>query len=316
VLTLVEAILENPDVVLHRQLDKLKTERMDEMKAQGIEYEQRIAELEEMEWPKPNRDFIYTTFNAFADKHPWIGETNIRPKSVAREMYETFASFAEYVRDYGLQRSEGVLLRYLSDVYKTLTQAVPAAARTDELLDVIVHFRQMLQVIDSSLLDEWESLKDSTGRRVVVHEAVIAEKPRDLAADPKALAVRVRAELHALLKALSARDHAGALACLAPGSTDADGAAWTEERLAAAMAPYWAAHPRIDTTPAARRPHNTIVTRIDDRPFRAQQRIIDPAGDEDWSIDCLVDLDAAPANAADAPGAAPRPLLALQRIGT
>ena len=103
VLTLVEAILEDPEVVLRRQLDELKTARMDEMKAQGIEYEQRIAELEEMEWPKPNRDFIYTTFNAFADKHPWIndrhGQTNIRPKSVAREMYETFASFAEYVRD-------------------------------------------------------------------------------------------------------------------------------------------------------------------------------------------------------------------------
>ncbi|HEY2902358.1 MAG TPA: DUF3516 domain-containing protein, partial [Polyangia bacterium] len=203
VLTLVEAILENPDVVLHRQLDKLKTERMDEMKAQGIEYEQRIAELEEMEWPKPNRDFIYTTFNAFADKHPWVGETNVRPKSVAREMYETFASFAEYVRDYGLQRSEGVLLRYLSDVYKTLTQTVPAAARTDEVLDVIAHFRHMLQTIDSSLLDEWESLKDGSGRRVVVHESPIAERPNDLATDPKALAVRVRTELHALLKALS-----------------------------------------------------------------------------------------------------------------
>ena len=95
VLSLVEAILENPDVVLRSQLDRIKTERMDAMKAAGMDYEQRIAELETLEWPKPNREFIYATFNAFSDKHPWVGEENIRPKSVAREMFETFCTFAD-----------------------------------------------------------------------------------------------------------------------------------------------------------------------------------------------------------------------------
>ncbi|HEY2899490.1 MAG TPA: DUF3516 domain-containing protein, partial [Polyangia bacterium] len=214
-----------------------------------------------------------------------------------------------YIRDYGLQRSEGVLLRYLSDVYKTLTQAVPAAARTDEVLDVIAHFRQMLKVIDSSLLDEWENLKDPSGRRaVVVHESPIADRPRDLAADPKALAARLRADLHALLKALSARDYASALACLAPAAPD-DGEPWTEDRLAAALASYWTAHPSIVTTPAARRPSNTIIAPLGDRRWRAQQRIIDPAGDEDWAIDCVVDL------GGDEEADATRPLLSLQRIG-
>jgi hypothetical protein len=271
-----------------------------------------------MEWPKPNREFLYATFNAFADKHPWVGETNIRPKSVAREMYETFATFAEYVRDYGLQRSEGVLLRYLADVYKTLSQAVPAAARTDEVLDIIGHFRLLLKEVDSSLIDEWESLKDPAGRRViVVHPSAVADRPRDLADDPKALAVRVRAELHVLLKTLSTRDYAHALTRLRP-DPQGDGEPWTEERLTLALAPYWAEHASMVTTPAARRPSNTVIQPLGPRRWRAQQRIIDPAGDEDWAIDCVVDLTGADAGdgAAGPDGAAENgPLLALSRIG-
>src|SRR5262249_49153017 len=139
-LTLVESILENPDLVLMRQLDKIKTEKMAEMKAAGVEYDDRIAELEKLEYPKPNRDFVYDTFTAFAKKHPWVGQENIRPKSIAREMFETFQSFPEYVKDYGLERGEGLLLRYLSDVYKTLVQTVPAPAKTLEVDDVITYF--------------------------------------------------------------------------------------------------------------------------------------------------------------------------------
>ena len=107
VLTLVESILENPDAVLRKQLDKLKTEKMAELKAEGVEYEQRIEELEAMEWPKPNRDFIYETFNDFADRHPWVGTENMQPKSVAREMYEGFASFDDYVRSLGARAERG-----------------------------------------------------------------------------------------------------------------------------------------------------------------------------------------------------------------
>ena len=93
---------------------------MAEMKMAGIEYDQRIEELEKLEYPKPNREFVYSTFNAFADKHPWVGQENIRPKSIAREMFENFRSFSDYIRDYELQRAEGVLLRHLNSVYKVL----------------------------------------------------------------------------------------------------------------------------------------------------------------------------------------------------
>jgi superfamily II RNA helicase len=304
VLSLVEAILENPDVILHRQLDSLKTERMAEMKAKGIEYDQRIAELDEMEWPKPNRDFIYSTFNAFAEKHPWVGEMNVRPKSVAREMYERFASFDDYVRDYGLQRSEGVLLRYLSEAWKTLEQTVPAALRTDEVLDVLAHFRALLRDVDSSLLDEWESLKDVGGRGARAGAAALPRPmSRELGADPRALAARLRADMHRLVRALAARDYEGAARLLV-----ADGAEpWTAVRLGEAMAPYWAEHAALRTTPEARRPLLTLLDPLGPQRFRVQQRLIDPEGEEDWSLDCVVDL--------SIPRPEGAPLLDLQRVG-
>ncbi len=195
VLTLVEAIVENPDVVLRKQLDKLKTEKMAEMKAAGVEYEERIAELDALEWPKPNRDFIYATFNDFAQRHPWVGEENIRPKSIAREMYEGFDRLRRLrAVDCGLERSEGVLLRYLSQVFKTLEQTVPAAARTDEVLDVMAHFRSLLREVDSSLLEEWEALADPTRRPA--KSAARAAAPVDPAAERRATVAAIRAELH------------------------------------------------------------------------------------------------------------------------
>jgi superfamily II RNA helicase len=160
VLTLVESILENPDLILRRQVDRLKTIRMEEMKREGLEYEERIAELEKVEHPKPNGEFIYDRFNEFARFHPWIGTENIRPKSVAREMVETFQSFHEYIREYGLERTEGLLLRYLSEVYKVLVQTVPEREKTPEIESIIEYFGEMLRGVDSSLVDEWERLRD------------------------------------------------------------------------------------------------------------------------------------------------------------
>src|SRR5439155_7176472 len=124
-LTLVESILEDPDIILRKQLDRVKDRKMAEMKLEGIEYEERMEELEKLEYLKPNREFVYSTFNAFADKHPWVGQENIRLKSIAREMFEQFRSFADYTKDYQLQRAEGVLLRHLSSVHKVLVQTGP-----------------------------------------------------------------------------------------------------------------------------------------------------------------------------------------------
>jgi hypothetical protein len=118
-----------------------------------------MEELEKLEYPKPLRDFVYGTFDAFALKHPWVGHANIRPKSVARDMLERFATFNDYVRQYELQRSEGVLLRYLSDAYKTLAQTVPESYRDEAVEEALQSLRRTVREADSSLIDEWERLQ-------------------------------------------------------------------------------------------------------------------------------------------------------------
>jgi superfamily II RNA helicase len=301
VLTLVEAIVEDPDPVLRRQLDLLKDEKMAQMKADGVEYDQRIAELEALEWPKPNRDFIYATFDDFAARHPWVGHQNVRPKSVARAMYEACAAFNQYVRDLGIERSEGVLLRYLSQVWKTLEQTVPLSARTEELLDVLAYLGTLLRDVDSSLLDEWESLADPTRRRSrPARETTVSVDP---AAERRSTLAVIRAELHKLAAALARRDHAAAARLVGAGEAEP----WTPERLAAAMAPFWAEHQILLVTPEARRPDRTQLDELEPRQFRAQQTLVDGDGDEDWSIDCRVDL--------DPPRGDGEPLLQLVRIG-
>src|SRR5512143_2343038 len=176
-LTLVESILEDPDLILRRQLDKVKDRKMAEMKADGLEYDQRMEELEKLEYPKPLRDFVYSTFNAFADRHPWVGEENIRPKSIAREMFENFRSFAEYVLDYELQRVEGLLLRHLNSVYKVLSQTVPDQSKTDELFEMEDYLRTMLRGVDSSLADEWERMKDPEYQPLAARQAADQRPP-------------------------------------------------------------------------------------------------------------------------------------------
>src|SRR6185503_20941378 len=116
-----------------------------------------------LEYPKPRREFIYSTFNAFADRHPWVGQENIRPKSIAREMFEQFRSFADYVRDYELQRAEGVLLRHLNNVYKVLSQTVPDGAKTELLRELELFLGAMIRQVDSSLLEEWEKMQHAGG---------------------------------------------------------------------------------------------------------------------------------------------------------
>jgi superfamily II RNA helicase len=305
VLSTVESILEDPDVILWKQLDRARGEAVAEMKARGMEYDERMAELEKVEYPKPNRDFVYATFNEFAAKHPWVGTENIRPKSVARELAERFMTFADYVREYELQRSEGLLLRYLSEAYKTLVQTVPETYRTDEVLDLIAFLRVTVRGVDSSLIDEWERMRDPAYQALAVDARAAVEAtlgPPPVWADPKAFAARVRTDLHRLLTALARKDHPAAVAALAPGT------AWTPERLAAELAPYWAEHPRIDVTPAARRAHNTLLREVGPRRWEAIQRVVDEEGEADWMLQCEIDL--------TAPRDPDLPLVDLVRAGT
>ncbi len=307
VLTMCESILENPDAVLWKQLDAARGKAVAEMKAKGMEYDERMAELEKVEYPKPLADFVYANFNEFAALHPWVGTENIRPKSIAREMVERYMTFNDYVGEYGLDRAEGVLLRYLSDAYKTLVQTVPESYRDERVEDVIAFLRTTVRGVDASLLDEWERMRDPAYRMAPPDQrAALAElpvRPAQPDDDPRTFAARVRIELHRLLVAFAGRRWEAAAAAL----YQPDGA-WPPARLEQEVQPYFAEHPAIDTRPVARLPHNTLLEKTGLRTYRARQRIVDPEGEVDWMIECSIDL--------AEPRPAEAPLLALVRVGT
>jgi superfamily II RNA helicase len=310
VLSMVESILEDPDVVLFRQLDRARGQAVAEMKARGLEYEERMAELEKVEYPKPNRDFVYSTFDEFAARHPWVGHENIRPKSVAREMVERCIGFDDFVRDLDLQRSEGAVLRYLTEAYKALIQAVPEGYRDEALDDVIAFLRAVVRGVDSSLLDEWERLRDPefqpAAAAAASPETLLAAVPRPPDADPRAFAARVRNELHRLLRALADRRWEAAAEALR--RRPEGGPPWPPERIAREMEPYFAEHAAIDLSPRARLPHNTLLEKVGPKAYRARQRVMDPEGEVDWAVEC--DIDLAP------PPGEEEPLIELVRIGT
>ncbi|MEM9081333.1 MAG: DUF3516 domain-containing protein, partial [Verrucomicrobiota bacterium] len=164
VFSLIESILENPDQILRQQINRAKDEAMAEMKEDGLNYDQRMEELEKIEYPKPLADFIYDTYNTYLASHPYLKSEPIRPKSIAREIYDTYSSFEDYIKTYKLEKSEAVLLRHLSEVYKVLSQTIPPAFKTEDLQDAETHLETLVRQTDSSLLDEWQSLSDLNGR--------------------------------------------------------------------------------------------------------------------------------------------------------
>jgi hypothetical protein len=218
VVTLVESILEDPEVVLRRQIDKLKTEKLAEMKAAGVEYEERMAELDKIEHPKPNVEFLVDSFALFRKDHPWVASESLRPKSVAREMAESLQSFGATIKEYGLQRSEGLLLRYLADAYKTLVQTVPEAARSDELVEIMDYLGALVRGVDSSLLDEWERLRDPSWSPAT--ESDTEASAASSARDTKRFTALVRNLLVSFLAALQREDYESALALVEPGEQE------------------------------------------------------------------------------------------------
>jgi superfamily II DNA/RNA helicase len=302
VLSVVEAILDDPRHVLVQQEKRAKSELIARLKAEGVPYEDRIALLDDVTHPKPLADFVYPTFDEFARHHPWLGHENIRPKSVARDMFETYASFDSYVRTYGLARSEGVLLRYLGQVYDTLVKNVPEPAKTEAVHDAIAFFRIMLERIDASLLAEWKSVL-SRKRPDRAAEAE-RETPYDLARDPKALRARIRAELHRLVGALAARDYEEAALLVKPDPDDP----WDADRLERALAPYWEEFEEIVFTPRARQPQYTAVQPHGEGRWRVQQVIVDPDDDNLWCLRGEVELPAR--------GEPEGPLFRLLDVGT
>jgi len=298
VVSLIEAILEHPRVVIRRQEDTLKTELINRLKAEGVEYDERMEALEKVTYPKPRAEFFYETFNEWAAAYPWVAQDHIRPKSVARDMYERYLSFGEYVKHYGLSRSEGVLLRHLSQVYKTLIQTVPEGYIDERLVDIIAWMRATLERVDASLHSEWEALQQPTEP---TEEG--PPPPPDISRDSRAFQARIRAEMHALVRALAHQDYEEAADTIVSEEDEV----WDAERIAAAMEPFHGAYGWLLFNHAARFPNRTLIKKLGGHQWEVTQLLMDEEDVSGWTLTCEVDLrdDTAPEG----------PLIRLRAIG-
>lgn len=296
--TLVESILEDPDVILRKQLDQVKNARMAEMKAQGMEYEQRMIELDECEYPKPLREFIYSTFNEFSELHPWVGNENIRPKSIVREMFEEYLSFSGYVKRYGLERSEGLLLRHINSVFKVLVNSVPDRVKTDPVREIEEYLGEMLRRVDSSLLEEWERLRNPDFKADEVQELRppgAEEAEKDVTHDPKVFTAAIRARIFTFLASVARGAFGEALDGLAEELpegvylSDANGQRWNEMRLLEAFAAYRAEHGKFRLDAEGRALRHTLITPQGET-WLVQQLLQDYNDLNDWALEFSVNL--------------------------
>nr|WP_207383955.1 DEAD/DEAH box helicase [Mycolicibacterium komanii]CRL71948.1 superfamily II RNA helicase [Mycolicibacterium komanii] len=280
VVSVIEATLEDPRQILAAQLNKARGEAVAAMKAEGIEYDERIELLDDVTYPKPLEELLEHTFEVYLQSNPWAADARLSPKSVVREMWERAMTFREYVSQYGLTRAEGAVLRYLSDAYKALRAGVPAAARTEELTDIAEWLGELVRQVDSSLLDEWEQLTDPD--RSNDAPVAVAAPPRPLSGNQRAFTATVRNALFRRVQ-LFARQRWDELGALDSGS------GWTAGRWEQIGKDYFDEHTEVGTGADARGPALLIIDRGPDV-WRVRQIFDDPAGDHDWGFTVEIDL--------------------------
>lgn len=284
VVSVIEATLESPMTLLLQQQFRARGEAVAEMKADGLEYDERMDALEDVTWPQPLVELLTAALEEYAIAHPWLLEARLMAKSVVRDMWERGMTFGEYVAHYKIQRSEGLLLRYLSDAWRALRQTVPEAYRTEELGDVIAWLGEVTRLVDSSLLDEWARLAGLAGET----QDAEAEPPppaRPVTGNERAFRVLVRNALWRRIE-LMAADDVDALAALESRDVVMTRARWDE-----ALGEYWDEHDEIRTDAEARGPAFFLVT-ARPRTWEVRQVVCDPEGNRDWVVDAFVDLDA------------------------
>ncbi len=279
VVSVIESVLDDPMAILIAQEKHARAAEMGRMKAEGVPYEERVELIQAVTWPKPLEELLAACMSAYAEHHPWLWERP-SPKSILREMLETGETFAGFIHRYGLERSEGLLLRYLTDAWRALDRSLPLSAYTDQLEDVVDWLRGLLTATDASLVDEWERL--SGGVPAEHHRVHDAPAMPSVAGPPRAwrTAVRTAAFGWVELFALRRHDRLG----------ERTGAA--ADAIAAAMVPYWERHGSMLTDADAR---SSACFVLDEEPGRwvVRQRFLDPEGDRDWGFTAAVDLDAA-----------------------
>jgi len=279
VLSVVDATLEDPRAIISAQRSRARGEAVAAMKAEGIEYDERMRLLDDVTHPQPQAELLAAAYEMYRRGHPWVEDYELAPKSVARELSERAMTFGEYVGDYKLARAEGLVLRYLADAYRALRQSVPEQARTEELADLIEWLGELVRQVDSSLLDEWEQLRTPG---VPLPAAVPDSVPPPVTGNTRAFRVLVRNALfrRVELAALRRWDLLGEL----DGAAGFDATSWRD-----ALAPYFAEYAEIGTGPDARGPGLLLVQELPGR-WEVRQILDDPARDHDWGISAVVDL--------------------------
>ncbi|WP_404474511.1 DEAD/DEAH box helicase [Microbacterium aerolatum] len=284
-ISIVEATLDHPRAVLSQQEFLARGDAVAEMKREGIEYDERMELLEQITYPKPLEELLGAAFDTYSAAQPWIRDFELHPKAVVRDMYERAMSFGEYVAYYKIARSEGVVLRYLSDAYRAASQTIPEDLKNEDLRDLIEWLGELVRQVDSSLLDEWEELRSGTDNGVVDlprhdDEPIVPPAPKRLTSNVRAFRILVRNELFRRVQ-LAAREDVDALAALDSSFGEAG---WND-----ALDAYFAEHDDILTGPDARSSKLLLLTE-GQATWTARQIIDDPSGDHDWGISATIDL--------------------------
>lgn len=302
VLSSLEAILENPRPILRAQEKEARTQAMDRMKMDGVDYNTRMERLNEITYPQPLKPLLDEAFEHYVEDVPWAADYDINPKSVVRNMIETASTFTTYVSRYNLQQSEGILLKYLSDTYRGLYQTIPPSLRTEELNNIIAWLRVVIRGTDSSLLDEWNELyelkeydqKDKTAFDNSPDPSLLVKKTHkntdthtfELSAeDQRGLELLIRNSLFTRVE-LIALDRPQQL-----GELDED---WdmAERQWDNVLENIYHDHEEILTDQQARSKKYFILdSKLQKEGFWEVRQILDDAeGDYDWSISGIVDL--------------------------
>lgn len=281
--SVVESTLDDPRQILAAQQNKARGEAVGQMKADGVEYEERMELLQDVTYPKPLSELLWHGYDVYRTSHPWVNDHPVSPKSVIRDMYERAMTFTEFTSHYELARTEGIVLRYLASAYKALEHTIPDDVKSEDLQDLISWLGEMVRQVDSSLLDEWEQLANPEVETAEQAQEK-ADEVKPVTANPRAFRVLVRNAMFRRVE-LAALDRVRDL-----GELDGD-AGWDEDAWGEAMDAYWDAHEEIGTGPDARGPK---LLKIEEDPahglWRVWQAFADPAGDHDWGIKAEVDL--------------------------
>ncbi|MEP7161825.1 MAG: DUF3516 domain-containing protein [Dermatophilaceae bacterium] len=301
VVSVIEATLDDPRAIIFAQQWKARGEAVAEMKADGVEYEERMELLEEVSWPKPLEELLGVAFASYAAGHPWLDEQDLSPKSVVRDLFERAMTFGEFIAFYDLQRAEGIVLRYLSDAYRALRQTVPDARKSEDVQDVIAWLGELVRQTDSSLLDEWEALTDPDRPAQEAVRPGDLVGPRPITANDRAFRVLIRSAMwrRVELLAFGRYDELSALEAEVPGRDGAPPEPLVADEWADAVAEMAADYPEATHTdlmgigPDARGPSMLrIDTSSEPGLWVVEQILDDPRGDRDWRILAEVDLEA------------------------